>query len=65
MRYAERQALTILSTDVKEFGGRAANVPILVAPQDVIGGAVRSAVARLETMAFDPAESGPGWRSAL
>lgn len=39
--------------------------PILVAPQELSGGQVRSAVARLEALPFDPADSEPIWLSSL
>jgi hypothetical protein len=63
--YAEAKGLVILSTDVKDFAGRDASVPIFVAPQDMKGGDVRTAIARIEAMAFDPAETDPFWLSTL
>ncbi|MEF8842575.1 MAG: hypothetical protein V5A62_13270 [Haloarculaceae archaeon] len=42
-----------------------ASVPILVAPQDMTGGEVRTAVARIEAIPFDPAETDPIWLSTL
>lgn len=64
-RYAESEDLAILSTDVKDFGGRAADVPVLVAPQDMNGGEVRASVARLVSFPFDPSETDPIWLSGL
>ena len=64
-RYAERNSLANLPSDVKDFGEVDAGVPILVAPQGITGGGVRSAVGRLESISFDPAETGPIWLSAL
>lgn len=63
--YAESEGYAILSTDVKDFGNRDATVPVFVAPQDMTGGAVRAAVARIESMPFDPARSHPIWLSSL
>jgi hypothetical protein len=63
--YAEEADITVLSTDVSDFGNRTASVAILVAPQDMSGGEVRAAVSRLEVLPFDPAESDPIWLSSL
>jgi len=63
--YAESHGYAILSTDVSDFGSRDADVPILVAPQDMTGGDVRAAVARIEAVPFDPADSEPLWLSGL
>lgn len=64
-RFAESEGFAVLSTDVKDFGERAADVPILVAPQDLTGGDVRAAVSRLEALPFDPSETDPIWLSGL
>lgn len=63
--YAESEGYGILSTDISDFGSRDADVPVLVAPQDMTGGEVRAAVARLEALPFDPGESEPLWLSGL
>lgn len=63
--YAESEGTAIITTDVKDFADRNAAVPIFVAPQDMTGGAVRAAVARIEALPFDPAETDPIWLSAL
>lgn len=63
--YAESEEYGILSTDVSDFGNRDADVSILVAPQDMTGGEVRAAVARIETLPFDPEDSEPLWLSGL
>lgn len=63
--YAESEGFALLSTDVKDFGGREATIPVFVAPQDMTGSEVRAAVARIESMPFDPARSDPVWLSAL
>ncbi len=63
--YAEAEGFAILSTDVKDFGTRQSSVAVFVAPQDMTGGAVRAAVARIETMPFDPATTGPIWLSGV
>lgn len=65
IEFAEAEAFAVLSTDVRDFGGRQASVPVFVAPQDMSGAAVRAAVARVDAMSFDPAESGPIWLSSL
>jgi hypothetical protein len=63
--YAEREGYAVLSTDIADFGGRNATVPILVAPQDMSGGEVRAAISRLEALPFDPADTEPIWLSGL
>ena len=63
--YAESEGYAVLSTDVSDFGGRDADVPILVAPQNMNGGEVRAAVARIEAGPFDPAETDPLWLSSV
>jgi len=63
--YADVEGFAVLSTDVSDFGRRHAEVPILVAPQDMTGGTVQASVARLESLSFDPAESEPIWLSGL
>lgn len=63
--YAESEGYGILSTDMSDFGSREADVPILVAPQDMTGGDVRAAVARIDALPFDPKESEPLWLSGL
>jgi len=63
--YAESDGRAILSTDRVDFGQRTADVPVLVAPQDMSGGTVRAAVARLEALPFDPAATEPVWLSGL
>jgi hypothetical protein len=57
--------MTVLSTDVTDFSDLDASVAVFVAPQDMSGGEVRRAVARIERLAFDPAEAGPLWLSAV
>jgi hypothetical protein len=63
--YAEANDRAILSTDVKDFADQHAAVPVLVAPQDMTGGEVRAAVARLEALPLDPSEADPIWLTAL
>lgn len=63
--YAESNGYAILSTDVTDFSGLEADVPVLVATQELTGGHVRSAVARLEALPFDPADTEPIWLSSL
>lgn len=63
--FAESEGYAILSTDVTDFADREASVPVFVAQQGMSGGEVRSAVARIETMPFDPAESDPLWLSSI
>lgn len=65
VEYAEAEGFAVVSTDVKDFAGQDAPVPILVAPQDMTGGEVRTAVARIEAIPFDPAETDPIWLSTL
>lgn len=65
VEYAESNDIAILSTDVKDFGGRHAGTSVFVAPQGMTGGDVRAAIARVEAMPFDPAETDPLWLSSL
>jgi hypothetical protein len=65
LEYAEDNDFAVLSTDVKDFGHRDVSVPVFVAPQDMTGGEVRAAIARIELLAFDPAEADPIWLSGL
>lgn len=57
--FADSEGYAVLSTDVSDFGDRHADIAILVAPQDLSREDVRAAVARLETLPFDPAETAP------
>ena len=63
--YAADHGISILSTDVKDFGDRSAEVAILVAPQDMSGRAVRAAVARIESLPIDTATAPPLWLSSF
>lgn len=65
VQHAEREALAVLSTDVKDCSRLDADVPVLVAAQAMTGGAVRRAVDRLESLALDIDEAGPIWLSTL
>jgi hypothetical protein len=65
VRYAETEGYALLSTDISDFSGRDADVPVLVAPQDMTGSEVRAAVARLEALPLDPSETDPIWLTAL
>ena len=63
--FAESEGYAILSTDLKDFAEVDATVPVFVAPQGMISGAVRTAVARIEGMEFGPGETEPFWLSSL
>ncbi len=63
--YAESERMAILSTDVKDFSGRDATIPVFVAPQDMTGSDVRAAVARVEALPFDPAQTDPIWLTSV
>lgn len=63
--HAKNEGMAVLSTDIKDFGERNVSAPVFVAPQNMTGGAVRAAVARIESMPFDPAETDPLWLSSL
>jgi len=63
--YAEREGWALLSTEVKDFSDRDATVTVFVAPQDLSGGDVRAAVARIETLPFDPSDTNPLWLSSV
>lgn len=65
VEYAASNSLAILTTDVTDFGDRDAAVPVLVAPQDMTGGEVRGAVARIAALSFDPSETDPIWLSSV
>jgi hypothetical protein len=64
-QFAQDDGWAILSTEVKDFSDRAVDVPVFVAPQDMSGGEVQAAVARLRALPVDPAETEPIWLSAL
>ena len=51
--------------DPVTFADRNAVVPVFVAPQNMTGGEVRAAVARIEALPFDPAETDPLWVSGV
>ncbi len=59
IEYAEAERFAPLSTDVTGFADRNAAVSVFVAPQDMTGGEGQAAVARIETLPFDPAETDP------
>ncbi|WP_313692273.1 DUF5615 family PIN-like protein [Halorarum halobium] len=65
LEFAESDGWAILSTDVKDFTDRDAGVPVFVAPQDMSGGSVRAAIARIDAMPFDPADVEPLWLSSV
>lgn len=65
VEYAGSEGWALLSTDVKDFGDRDAEIPVFVALQDMSGGEVRAAVARIEALPLDPAETGPLWLSSV
>lgn len=65
VKYAESNGWALLSTDVKDFGDRDAEIPVFVAPQDMSGGEVRAAVGRIEVLPLDPAETDPLWLSSV
>lgn len=65
VEYAEREGLAVLSTDVKDFGNRSADISIFVAPQGMTGGEVRAAIARIDSLPFDPAQTEPIWLSTV
>lgn len=54
-----------MSSDLKDFGRRDFNISLFVAPQTISGGEIRAAVAQIEALPFDPAESELIWLSAL
>jgi len=63
--YADREDVAILSTDVADFGDLDAEIAVMVVPQDMSGGDVRRAVARIEALPFDPADADPLWLSSV
>lgn len=64
-QFAETENWAVLSTDVKDFGDRDVEIPVFVAPQDMSGGDVRAAVARIDALPFDPALTDPLWLSSI
>lgn len=65
LEYAAENGLAVLSTDMNDFGHQDVSAPVFVAPQDMTGGEVRTAIARIKLLAFDPAEADPIWLSSL
>ena len=65
IKYAEHERVTVLSTDVKDFGSQDTDIPVFVAPQDMTGSDVQAAVARVEALPFDPAETDPIWLTSV
>lgn len=65
LKYAAENGFAILSTDVKDFGHQDVPVPVFVAPQDMTGGEVRAAIARIELLEFNPEEADSVWLSGL
>lgn len=63
--FAESESLVILSTDRSDIGERDADVAILVAPQDMSGGRVQKAVARIERLPFEPSNTDPLWLTGV
>lgn len=63
--FAESEGLAILSTDLSDFGERDADVAIFVAPQDMTGGQVSRAVARIERLPFEPSNADPLWLTGV
>jgi predicted nuclease of predicted toxin-antitoxin system len=63
--YVERERFAVLSTDAKDFGDRETAAAVLVATQEMTGGEVRTTVARIDALPFDPAETGPLWLSGV
>ena len=65
VEYAESADATVLSSDQKDFNEMHADIPILIAPQDMTGGEVRRAVAVLGSLPADPAHMVPIWLTGL
>lgn len=65
VEYAEREGMAVRSVDVKDLSSVDAAGAVLVAPQDMTGGAMRRAVNRLDSLDFDPSDVEPIWLSAL
>lgn len=65
VKHAESKGFSVLSGDLKDFGHREATVALFVAPHDMSGGEVRAAIARIDTLPFDPAKTDPIWLSGL
>ena len=63
--YAEREGVAVLSADEKDFGRREASIPVFVAPQDMRAGDVQAAIARLQTLPFEPSQTEPLWLSSV
>jgi predicted nuclease of predicted toxin-antitoxin system len=65
VEYAERERFGVLSTDAKDFGNVDAPVAVFVATQEMTGGEVRTAVAHLNALSFDPTDADPIWLSGV
>ena len=63
--YAEREQFAVLSTDATDFGNVDASVAVFVATQEQTGGEVRTAVAHIDALPFDPADTEPIWLSGI
>jgi uncharacterized protein (DUF433 family) len=63
--YAEDGDWGILPTDLTDFGAVDLSIPVFVAPQDMRGGEVQAAVARIQSLPFDPSETEPLWLSSV
>ena len=63
--YAEDERFAVLSTDATDFGDVDASVAVFVATQEQTGSEVRTAVAHIDALPFDPADTGPIWLSGI
>jgi len=65
VHYAEAESLVILTTDAMDFAGVMDRVPVLIAPQDMSGAAVRQADNSIEWLGLTDTMAEPIWLSTL
>lgn len=63
--FAAAESLAVLTTDATDFTSLERSVTILIAPQDMSGAALRTAVRRVESLELPGTVSGPIWLSSL
>jgi hypothetical protein len=61
--HAEENGFAVLSTDVKDFSTIDLDVAIFVVHQNTSGGDVQSALSRIESLPFNPADATTLWLS--
>ena len=65
IEYAESNEAAVISSDQKDFSEIRADIPILIAPQDMTGGEVRHPVAVLRSLPAVLTQMDPIWLTGL